>query len=140
MWLTSNGGQSTANLNWRYVVLEGNQVRPMVTASEIRRLIEARRARFQHLGEDLFSDPAWDILLEAYASYLDQTRISVSALCVASGVPATTALRWIKKLEQDGWLLRDPDPLDARRFWLELSEAGSHRLGHYFETVRPALV
>jgi DNA-binding MarR family transcriptional regulator len=110
-----------------------------LTAKAIRRLIQARRARGIYLGEDLFSDPAWDVLLEAYVRHLDQTRISVSELCDASGVPTTTALRWIKRLEEDGWLLREKDPLDARRYWLQLSKAGSQRLCRYFQAIGPIL-
>lgn len=108
-----------------------------LTEDDVRKLVRARRLRVQQLGADLFSDPAWDILLEAFACDLAQKRISVSGLCSASSVPATTALRWIEKLEEDGWLRRDPDRLDRRRCWLELTPIGSERLRHYFEAVWP---
>lgn len=105
----------------------------------VRRLLRARRLREQKFGADLFADPAWDILLEAYAAQLAQQRISVSGLCCGSAVPATTALRWIKKLEEDGWLIREADPFDARRFWLTLTDSASARLAEYFEAVWPSL-
>lgn len=96
--------------------------------ASIRRLLAARRARDEQLGADLFADPAWDILLEALAAEFAQKRISVSGLCEASTVPATTALRWIGKLEQKGLLVRHADPLDARRDWIQLTREGSAKL------------
>jgi DNA-binding MarR family transcriptional regulator len=55
-------------------------------------------------------------------------------------VPATTALRWIQKLEQEDWLARRDDPVDARRNWIELTPEGSARLALYFRTVATDLM
>jgi len=99
--------------------------------ASIRRLLAARRARDEQLGADLFADPAWEILLEALAAEFAQKRISVSGLCDASAVPATTALRWINKLEQNGLLVRHADPLDGRRDWIQLTPEGSVKLRAY---------
>lgn len=87
--------------------------------------------------EELFSDPAWDILLELYALHLEQQRTSISSVCVASSVPASTALRWIGKLEQDGFVVRTADPVDARRSWLALSSDGLDRMRDLFEMLSP---
>lgn len=93
-------------------------------AHAIRRLIKARRLREEVFGPELFADPAWDILLEAYACQLAQQRVSVSELSQAAAVPNTTALRWLFKLESDGWIKRIEDHLDGRRFWVELTPQG----------------
>jgi DNA-binding MarR family transcriptional regulator len=108
-----------------------------ITPARLRQVIKARRARELMLGPDLFADPAWDMLLEAYAADLVQTRLSVTALCHCAAVPATTALRWLQKLEQKGWLTRKKDTLDARRIWIELTPRGSARMSQYFSTIRP---
>lgn len=112
-------------------------IAPKVTPDRIRQVIKARRARELMLGPDLFADPAWDMLLEAYAADLAQARVSVTALCHCAAVPATTALRWLQKLEKDGWLAREKDPLDGRRAWIELTPCGWARMSQYFGTVRP---
>jgi predicted Rossmann fold nucleotide-binding protein DprA/Smf involved in DNA uptake len=98
-----------------------------VAASQraVQGVLRSRRSREAIFGEGLFADPAWDILLEAYAARLGQRRTSVSDLCTAAAVPSTTALRWLLKLEEDGWLERLPDPLDARRSWVELTSKGT---------------
>ena len=88
--------------------------------------------REQFLGQDLFADPAWDILLDLYAAQLEQQRVAVSSLCIAAAVPATTALRWIKTLTEMGLLVRTADPHDGRRVYIELSETAADGLEAYF--------
>lgn len=110
-------------------------IAPQVTPARLRQLIKARRAREVVLGSDLFADPAWDMLLEAYTADLVQSRLSVTALCHCAAVPATTALRWLQKLEQGGWLIRKKDPLDGRRTWIELTPRGSARMSQYFSAI-----
>ena len=95
-------------------------------AREIVRLRRRRAIVFE--GDDLFGEPAWDILLELYAATEEQHRLSVSGACAVSGVPATTALRWIERLEKEGWVHRTPDPLDRRRYWVQLTERATNAI------------
>jgi DNA-binding MarR family transcriptional regulator len=106
-----------------------------VSEREIRMLIRLRRNRDRFFAADLFADPAWDILLELYAAQLGQLRISVSNLCAAAAVPATTALRWITQLEEKGLIARRSDPTDGRRQFLMLSSEGFDAMNGYFRTV-----
>lgn len=99
----------------------------------VRAVQRSRRVRDAFFDPLLFADPAWDMLLELYGSYLEQRRISVSSLCIASHVPATTALRWITKLEQDELAVRKDDPNDGRRSWIELTDDGIDRMNQYFD-------
>lgn len=114
--------------------------RSLPTSRELKQLLAARRAREVFFGANLFDDPAWDILLQAYVARLDQERLSITGLCIASSVPSTTALRWLNKLEQDGWLSRRNDPLDARRSWIELSDKGLAAMESYWGTVWRSLL
>jgi DNA-binding MarR family transcriptional regulator len=93
----------------------------------------SRRQRDALFNADTFADPAWDMLLELYALHLEQRRVSVMSLCEAACVPASTALRWIARLENDGLAIRREDPYDRRRCWLDLSAAGVERMGRVFE-------
>jgi DNA-binding MarR family transcriptional regulator len=97
-------------------------------------LLKFRRARERFFGPDLFADPAWDILLELYAAGLAQQRVSVSALCSAAAVPTTTALRWMRQMEQKGLLVRTDDPRDARRIFVELSADVFDAMEAYFDS------
>ena len=106
--------------------------------SHVRRVIAARRIRNRHLGQDLAADPAWDMLLEAMAAELAGNRIRESDLCRATTVPDSTALRWIRKLESDGWV-RLHASLDETR-WIEMTFEGSVRLRRLFEALGSALL
>lgn len=91
----------------------------------IRKTISARLEREKHFPADLFAEPAWDMMLELFHSEICQRRTTVSSLCKASRVPATTALRWIKTLTDAGIFVRRADPLDRRRIFVEMSHKTS---------------
>ena len=74
-----------------------------------------RRKREQCLPAEIFADPAWDMLLDLSVARLEQRKTSVSSLCIGAAVPMTTALRWVKQLEQLQMIRVTPDPFDRRR-------------------------
>jgi DNA-binding MarR family transcriptional regulator len=96
-------------------------------------ILKARRQRADILGSDLFADPAWDMLLELYAAHLGQFELSVTSVCLGSGVPASTALRWMGEMEKRGLLDRRPDPMDGRRVLVRMSDTGRARMDQLFE-------
>ncbi len=98
----------------------------------MRRVVKSRANRAKFVPADLLADPAWDILLDLYSAGLSQHRISVSSLCQASNVPASTGLRWIKMLECEGFIERHGDPFDGRRYFMELTDAGLKAMDGYF--------
>jgi DNA-binding MarR family transcriptional regulator len=105
---------------------------PQVSADTIRTVIRARRLRSRYFQEDMFADPAWDMLLDLLQAELAQLRVPVSSLCIAAAVPATTALRWLKTMTQQGLFLRRADPNDGRRVFVELAPTASQALRRYF--------
>jgi hypothetical protein len=84
---------------------------------------------------DLFGEPAWDMLVDLFIASEEGTLISVPSLCIASGVPSTTALRWIVILEQEKLIMRTPDPNDQRRVFLSLTDMAKTHLQALFELV-----
>lgn len=107
-----------------------------IDAARIRALIRARRMRDRYFPPDLFADPAWDMLLDLMAARLDGQRVAVSSLCIAAAVPATTALRWIKALTEQGLFVRVADPADGRRVYIELSDTTASALLDYLRAAR----
>ena len=81
---------------------------------------KARDLRRRFLDPELLGEPAWDILLGLYSANLAQKRVAVGAACIASGVAPTTAIRWIRAMEQKGLIRRWPDPTHGRRIFVEL--------------------
>jgi DNA-binding MarR family transcriptional regulator len=113
---------------------------PEVSAETIRSIIRARRLRARFFSEELFADPAWDMLLDLLQAEIAQLRVPVSSLCIAAAVPATTALRWLKAMVSNGLFVRRADPHDGRRVFVELSPDASTALRRYFAEVGKPVV
>ena len=77
-----------------------------------------RLRRNETLGSPVFRDPAWDMLLDLLVAAEEGRRVSVTGLCHASGVPTTTALRHVERLDELGLIDRTADPSDGRRSWV----------------------
>jgi DNA-binding MarR family transcriptional regulator len=112
---------------------------PPVAGEQVRQVIRARRLRSRFFEEDLFADPAWDMLLDLLQAEIAQLRVPVSSLCIAAAVPATTALRWLKTMTEKGIFVRRADPHDGRRVFVELSRDASMAMRRYFAEVRPVV-
>lgn len=98
-------------------------------------LYELRRVRDVFFGTnaDLFCEPAWDMLLDIFIAQERGRKLSVSDTCMGSGVPTTTALRWISVLEGRGLIEKIRDSQDARRSFVRLTGPGYDTLRLYLE-------
>ena len=103
----------------------------------VRRIIRQRQLRARFFEGELFADPAWDMLLDLTAARAEHTRVSVKSLCIASGVPLTTALRWISQMTDAGLLERTEDELDRRRAFLSLTDKAAEGMANYFAELGP---
>lgn len=123
----------TAPVQHNYPATNSND--PEVSTHAVSWLIRARRDRARYLSPNLFAEPAWDMLLDLLHAELAYRRVSVSSVCLAGGLAATTGLRWLKTLEREGLVVRRVDPHDARRTFVELSPDTSKALRSYFVDV-----
>ena len=110
------------------------------TAALVKGIVRARTQRTKFLPPSLFAEPAWDILLGLYSAELAQRRMTVSQVCAAAKVPATTAIRWLNTLESSQLIIRRPDPLDGRRSFVELTEHGEKAMENFFQSIKDALL
>lgn len=76
----------------------------------------------------MFGEPAWDMLL---ALYVQEARQTVTRLTLVSETSKATALRWIAYLEQRDLVRCEPNPMDRRSFFIELSREGLRRIEDY---------
>ena len=83
-----------------------------------------RRMREEVIGAQLFSDPAWDILLDLYVARVRGHRVQTSSLSPMAAVPPSTARRWVRKLIDLGLLERERDRTDQRLAFLKLTTKG----------------
>ncbi len=105
---------------------------PLPDPRLVRRILRQRQLRARFFDGELFADPAWDMLLDLTAARAEHTRVSVTSLCIASGVPPTTALRWIGQMVEAGLFERVEDDLDRRRAFIALTEKAADAMARYF--------
>lgn len=102
------------------------------------KLYEYRRQRERTFPDGLFSDPAWDILLDLFISEGRNRRVSVGDACLASCVPPSTAMRWLTTLEDEGLIVKSSDTADRRRSFFTLSPQGLEKMHSYLLLVGSA--
>lgn len=93
-----------------------------------KRLYELRQVRDAMLGEALFSEPAWDILLDLFISDHEGRQLSVSAVCIGARAPSATALRYLTMLQNADLVVRTRDVRDGRRSHVGLTTLGRRRM------------
>ncbi len=108
---------------------------PLPDPRLVRRIIRQRQLRSRFFEGDLFADPAWDMLLDLTAARAEHARVSVTSLCIASGVPPTTALRWIGQMTESGLLQRVEDDTDRRRAFIALTDGAADTMARYFADI-----
>jgi hypothetical protein len=101
-----------------------------------RKAYALRRKRESFFGNpDLFGEPAWDILLDLYIAAGEGKPVSVSSACIGSAAPATTGLRWLGVLADEGLVVREADAEDHRRVLVRLTPAGQTAMDRFFDAV-----
>ncbi len=109
---------------------------PLPDPHAVRQIIANRQSRSRFFDPALFGDPAWDMLLDLTAAHSEGARVSVTSLCIAAAVPATTALRWITQMVESGIFIRVADPADKRRAFIALSDKALAAMSGYFASLR----
>jgi DNA-binding MarR family transcriptional regulator len=97
--------------------------------------LRAWRERAFYLPGELFSDPAWGMLLELLHAEVMGRRVPLTSLCKASGASTSSALRWVDALESRELVIRRANCDNPARALLELSPAASAALRKYFRDV-----
>lgn len=93
-----------------------------------RSMYELRRRRDASFAAELFSEPAWDILLYLFVAGAEGRVVSVLAACDGAAAPQTTALRKLRQLEEARLIVRAGDPADARRAYVRLSALACRKM------------
>lgn len=110
--------------------------KPFTTYSQFARLLlRERRDRDLVLLTDMLGDPAWDMVLDLFAAGEDAMRVPVSSICLAAGVPPTTALRWLKVLVEKQLIVRTDDARDKRRVNVSLTPATRNAIISYLDRI-----
>lgn len=95
------------------------------------RVFMRRQTRALLFGADLFSDPAWDILLLLFTQPARRTYLPTGEISLA-GLPKTTTLRWLEVLEGRGLIWRGNHPADELLRPVGLTQQARDLLIAYF--------
>lgn len=93
---------------------------------------DERGRRNAFFDGELFGEPAWDIMLDLYISSLTGRQVSVSSVCIGARAPASTAMRWIKVLEDRGAIVRNSHQSDKRVYFLSLASSVAAQFDRFF--------
>ncbi|HWJ69185.1 MAG TPA: hypothetical protein VNS79_03950 [Sphingobium sp.] len=95
----------------------------------------SRRMRERYFDKKIFGEPGWDMLLELYAGEIKDENISTSNLVLSSSAPNSTALRWIKHLEDVGLITKKSSHLDGRVQYQRMTKTGFDGMTEYFDAI-----
>lgn len=125
--------QSLERLVARPRLVESMHGKPNQLLTLAKRIRDLRLKRGAILQPELFGEPGWDILLSLYIAADEGYRMKMSAVCNESGVPDTTALRWLESLRELGLVAKRRNPLDARSSLLELTPEGYEKMNRFLQ-------
>ncbi len=74
-----------------------------------------------NLGAGLFADSCWNMCLDTYICDLKGEKITVSSIAHSSGIPMTTAMRYINVMAEQGLLGKSQNPSDHRMIFISTS-------------------
>ncbi len=94
-------------------------------AADLRRLLKLRGRQRRKPAGQFLDWPAWDMLLDLASVRAESGHVSVSAVCISSGAPQSTALRKLAALESAGLVRRYLHGTDRRRVCLALTDEGA---------------
>ena len=100
---------------------------------------DGRACRHDYFPSEFFGEPAWNILLELFICELQGRYMSVQDACLASGVPPTTALRYVGNLQERHLLRRMADKTDGRRTYVRITNRGDDLMRQYLAHIIPDL-
>ena len=70
-------------------------------------MVRFRRTRFELLPAELFSEPAWDMLLILFVADSEGERMTGRKVCEQTGTADTIMSSWMKHLSSIGFIVGD---------------------------------
>ena len=96
-----------------------------------RHILAGRKERDRFFDPMLFSNPAWDILLNLYLADAEGRAVSVIDSCSLSSIPQGVALRWLSYLKQEQMVIEASDPGRPRHTVIRLSDHARLTISSY---------
>ncbi len=96
-----------------------------------RKIYAARRRRDEFFPVELFAEPAWDILLDVFIHQTDGGPLSVKQACIGAHVANSTALRYLRLLQDENFISIAPCKEDRRARKVRMTSQGFRKMRDY---------
>ncbi len=106
-------------------------------AKFIKTYLRARRDREWQFPRGLFSDPAWDILLDLYVAQAENRQVSVWNAYQAGAVRESSGMRWLQILESRHLVERQQDEPDQNIEWVILTRDAIAGMNRWLDRMHP---
>jgi len=110
--------------------------KPRAFADFVRAYKRSQLRRNDCLGAPVARDPGWNMMLDLVVAEQEGKPVSVTSLCLGSGVPSTTALRYVDRLVDYGLAERDDDRFDMRRTLIRFTPGTSGKVSSLLSDIR----
>ena len=104
-----------------------------ILAVRAKTILRFRHERSKSIPMEILGEPGWDMLLELFCQFAGGAAVSSKSLTLVSGVPQTTALRCLERLEAEGLIARKQSATDRRVTLFELTKKGVAAVGSALE-------
>ncbi|WP_156172096.1 hypothetical protein [Aurantiacibacter gangjinensis] len=106
----------------------------MLLAASAERMYRDRAARRSFFPQELFAEPAWDVLLDLFAKEVRGQRVPIGKAIAASHAPHATALRHINSLVDAEMIERRGNDDDQRVALLSLTKEARRSMRAYLRS------
>lgn len=96
-------------------------------------MLRFNRAMSAKLGSGFFENPAQTMLLELFSARIRGEVMQVKGLTIGSGVPPSTALRWIDRLHDHHLIDKQADRRDRRCIIVSITDPAFDRVAKLLE-------
>ena len=93
-------------------------------ARKAREIYRVRARRAQYFPDTALGEAAWDMLLSLFADAVEGRPTSTKSIGIFGGVPVSTCLSILSRLESDGLVVRMRDDADRRVTKVLISPTG----------------
>lgn len=97
--------------------------------------INARALRASMFDPQVINDSSWTLAQDLFAARLKGEKMRTKELCATSGLPQTTVLRHLDRLEKLDLIRREADRDDSRVTLITMTDWGARCIREYYSQV-----
>jgi len=100
-----------------------------------RQILAGRRQRDNYFDPLLFSNPAWDLLLNLFVAQAEGRRPNSLESCLAASMPHSVAVRWMAYLKQEDMVVERPNAVGEGLGSIQLSDHARTAIAAYLSSL-----